>query len=885
LDQTWLFSEGLKHVRRLSRRIWTDHNVHDPGVTILELLCYALTDLSYRASFPIEDLLESGLDKSDASQALFTPRKVLPNRPVTLLDYRKLIIDVVGINNAWVFPADVTYYADVVHRKLHRDKPEGPDVREVRIKGLYDVLVEYDDPNATAVERAAILDGVRRTLNRNRCLCEDFVNITGIDQQAFCLCGEIEIDPGADEAWIAAEMLVRVQEYFAPSVRRYSLSEMLERKHEDGTVYTADEIFTGPALEYGFIDDQELVGSELRTQLRLSDVVNIVMDIKGVRAARKLLLGYEGGTEPLEDRWVIDVAPGKQPTLLQVASRLVFYKSNMPVRPPKERVAEHLAQLSKASKKDKETEKDLLLPKGRVRDVATYHSVQNHFPALYGLSDTGIPGVAPEEYEARKAAAYQLKAYLLFFDQVMADYCFQLAHVRELFSIKDRGKDKDENKNEDEDKDKAPTYFTQIVDSFRDYEHIYKGLGEKAPDAEPEEWAKKLAELAKELAQLTEDGAQAAERRNRFLDHLVARFAEQFHEYASVMRSAFPDEYSVRAMIRAKCAFLENYPEIGAERALAYDYSLRSAEKMWNTTNVSGLQRRVARLLDIADATRRDLGFGIDAETPPTNAGKFCFRLYDRTDGADAQRKTLFESAQDFDKEEEAKRQLARAIDYAQEDGAYRDEVTDGNKYRFTIVADGEEVLAVSQDFDSADARDKAKDALLRYVETHYGRLREGMYLIENILLRPDPNVPNDPFLPICVDPDSGDGADMDPYSYRIQIILPAGVGRFRGMDFRRFVEEVIREETPAHILPRICWIDMSAMTTLQPVYRAWIELRSGANTTERTRKIGNLMRALNSARNVYPARRLRECADAKGGPQFIVGRAVLGSMENTGEP
>ena len=59
LDQQQLFAIGLDHVRRLSRRLWTDHNIHDPGITTLELLAYALTDLAYRARFPLEDLLDA----------------------------------------------------------------------------------------------------------------------------------------------------------------------------------------------------------------------------------------------------------------------------------------------------------------------------------------------------------------------------------------------------------------------------------------------------------------------------------------------------------------------------------------------------------------------------------------------------------------------------------------------------------------------------------------------------------------------------------------------------------------------------------------------------------------------------------------------------------
>src|SRR5437867_184393 len=88
LDQAQLYALGLDHVRRLSRRLWTDHNTHDPGITILELLCYTLTDLAYRAQFPIEDLLATPTDDAaNMARQCFTPRQVLPNRALTAADY------------------------------------------------------------------------------------------------------------------------------------------------------------------------------------------------------------------------------------------------------------------------------------------------------------------------------------------------------------------------------------------------------------------------------------------------------------------------------------------------------------------------------------------------------------------------------------------------------------------------------------------------------------------------------------------------------------------------------------------------------------------------------------------------------------------------------
>ena len=81
LDQRQLYARGLDHVRRLSRRQWTDHNVHDPGITTLELLAYALTDLAYRTRFPIEDLLAAPDDNAAAMEGLFArASRILPGR-------------------------------------------------------------------------------------------------------------------------------------------------------------------------------------------------------------------------------------------------------------------------------------------------------------------------------------------------------------------------------------------------------------------------------------------------------------------------------------------------------------------------------------------------------------------------------------------------------------------------------------------------------------------------------------------------------------------------------------------------------------------------------------------------------------------------------------
>ncbi|MGY6412327.1 MAG: hypothetical protein ACXIUV_15045 [Alkalilacustris sp.] len=79
--------EAIARAQEASSELWTDYNLHDPGVTLLEQTCFALTELAYRADLPLRDLLtgpEGGLDLD--ALGLFAPAAVLRSAPVTRAD-------------------------------------------------------------------------------------------------------------------------------------------------------------------------------------------------------------------------------------------------------------------------------------------------------------------------------------------------------------------------------------------------------------------------------------------------------------------------------------------------------------------------------------------------------------------------------------------------------------------------------------------------------------------------------------------------------------------------------------------------------------------------------------------------------------------------------
>ena len=89
LDARGLFEIGLECIRTLSHRGWTDHNTHDPGITMLEALSMALAELGYRATLPIEDLVARSAEAAVADEAIEADAPEPPPRRATSIAPRR----------------------------------------------------------------------------------------------------------------------------------------------------------------------------------------------------------------------------------------------------------------------------------------------------------------------------------------------------------------------------------------------------------------------------------------------------------------------------------------------------------------------------------------------------------------------------------------------------------------------------------------------------------------------------------------------------------------------------------------------------------------------------------------------------------------------------
>ena len=186
-DYAALRSEGERLVQLWSSDRWTDFNEHDPGITILEALCFALTELGYRTDVPIEDLIALPPGTADAEPLLIPPAWLLPTPPVTEGDFRKLLIDRVhGLGNAWLDPASPGLH----HLRLYR-RP--------RLPGL---IEPADGESDDRLRRRA-----RRAFHRHRPLGEDLASAKLLRPVPVVPRATVCIEDGVEPEAVMAEIL------------------------------------------------------------------------------------------------------------------------------------------------------------------------------------------------------------------------------------------------------------------------------------------------------------------------------------------------------------------------------------------------------------------------------------------------------------------------------------------------------------------------------------------------------------------------------------------------------------------------------------------------------------------------------------------------------
>ncbi|MAP80896.1 MAG: hypothetical protein CL526_07385 [Aequorivita sp.] len=867
LDFDFLKKKGIEYIEALGSELWTDYNAHDPGITILEVLCYAITDLGARLSLPLEDILADKNNPNYLNEQFLTAENALPIKPVTALDYRKLFINIDGVKNAWLKKHEKKVFANCKENKLSyqpfniKEKYK----KEFILNGLYDVLIELDELNTEVFNTVAnrkkeikrLKNEVKTVYHAHRNLCEDLVDVEEVKDFPIAICAIVELTPEADEEKVHAEILYTIDEYLSPSLRFYSLKEMLGKGH------TTDDIFNGPLLNNGFIDYNELKQTELRTEVRLTDLIDLFQKIEGVDVIRDITFNKCDGKPQTEKIWNLCIPSGQKPKRCEKSS-FSYFKGFLPLNINSDAVAKHTKDIYNeiaASIEDVASQKKSLdIPMGSYSGVEKYSTIQNDFPEVYGVGELGVKSSSSV---ANRAKAKQLKAYLLFFDQIFASYFAHLKNVKEVLSI--NGK-------------MEKTYFTQAVENVKDLSEI---VSENYTSDED------LTDL------LFSNLDDKVTRRNEILDHLLARFAENFSEYAFLMKQLYGSNTD-EAVIKTKERFLQQYGKIGSERPLSFNYFNQETEDLWNTGNVSAFQKRIALLSGNPSYFRKNFSddpLEIFEEIDSDGIIEYRFRIRNKN------KTILSSSSKHYHNLSALYKEILDVKNYGRFAENYKIKKNKAGKFYFNLTNPNvpdttDEDHVIARRISSFSTKALAKKAVLKVVEfINTLDFNEGMYVIEHILLRPDvtkTTATEDTFLPICTENCEG-CESIDPYSFRVSIVLPGWTERYSNVDFRRYLENLIQKELPAHIMAKICWIgypksydtkgEENEMVELEEAYKAWLFAKTDMNQKQPNLKLKRLIKIVSTLHTIYTQGKLHDCDDDQEQQDIILGRTNLGKL------
>lgn len=883
LDFFYLRKKGIEYIESFGSKFWTDFNEHDPGITMLEMLCYAISDLGMRLNLPIENILESNDSNKGISKQFFKASEVLTSSPVTQNDYRKLFIDIQGVRNCWLTKHEKTVYVDYKKDKLSYDIKDydnlskTPDLKKSFIlNGLYDLYVDFE--SSEPAEIAVVKEKIRKQYHANRNICEDLVDIKKVEDYPIKICADIEIDTEADEELVYAHVTEALESYLSTTVNFYSLKQMIDKG------YSTQEIFDGPVLENGFIDTKELLTADLRNEVRLSDIMRIIMAVENVILIKDISLGNCGGDD-LENKWLICLSAYQKP-IICTKSVFNYNKGLLPLNINKTQVEVYLAEIK--AEKDKATtnasqNKELEVPNGEYLNTDFYTTIQNDFPETYGIGEVGLPTRASIE---RKSKAKQLKGYLLFFDQILGSYFKQLGQVSELLSVSGN---------------LTRTLFTQVVKDIEGANDIVNGYENYSDES--------ITEL------LFEQQDNNIERKNKILDHLLSRFAENFSEYVFVNKTIYGNTTD-QVVLRDKENFLKDYKAVSKERGNAFDYYKQPFTNLWDTNNVSGAEKRISRLIGIKDYSRRNLSNSfvemynfIDTDKQSV----YRWRIVDTHNDI-----VLSSTAEYFDTSAANKELYFAVMQIIQtreneireafKNGKVKDlyiidniliQQSDAGKYSYDIInpeikskKNPNRIIARRFEYyDNLPDLEKSILELIQFMKEDF--TEEGMFLIEHIMLRPDVNlttVDPDTFMPICAD-ECDNCEPIDPYSYRVSVVLPGYTLRFANTDFRNYIEKIIKEELPAHVLAKICWIGYrekdvkdpaeNQLVQFEKTYKDYLFAKTDLNQEQPEPQLISFIKALTHLDNVYPTGRLFDCSDENErlSDKIILGKTNLGSL------
>ncbi|MEB5890003.1 hypothetical protein [Enterobacter roggenkampii] len=409
-------------------QLWSHTAATDPGVTLLEAFTYGVSDLAYRHSLPLNDLLTTDdSTKQSLFPEAFSPENVLTCDPVTADDYRRALLDLHTTDDdpGHFFFRDVQLiqepaeerYRYYYHREsrefnFRKGEQDEKDAISLTLKGNYWLYLALQDEN----DRALALERVTTWLEHHRNLGESVSRIIWLSPCAVDLTATIELEDGIDSDDKTAEVLARIyqaaSEWCSPSIARYTTPQLIEKG------MSPDAVMEGPRLQHGWIPQlPDETDYSIKRSVVLNLLVNPLLAIPGVKRIRHLDCKANIKKESYACLWKGDSVKQaiKHITLI---SKGGIHKVVTAAQLRDRLSPEPLLQCFPS-----------LLPTGRYRQPGASHPVSELLPPCYGLQG-----------RVEGSEQKQLHQFMLPFEQLLNNGCQQLAKLPQQLSFeRERG--------------------------------------------------------------------------------------------------------------------------------------------------------------------------------------------------------------------------------------------------------------------------------------------------------------------------------------------------------------------------------------------------------------------------------------------------------------
>lgn len=459
-DTLWSTAQDALTVYAAKR--WSARGDADPGVTLLQALTFAVSDVSYRHTLPLADLLtpESVPNKSATClnhgtgngssifASEFGPETALTCGPVTLNDYRRLLLDLTDTDKesstflfrdvqiATVSPEQsYAYVYDTDRYTFQFVGEEKKNKQSYRVPGQYRLWATLN-PGVKEDDAKNLL---QICLEGNRNLCEweitDIYLLTPTKQEPQVVI-ELEDDLSADQtAQVVALAIWEANDALLPWPIRQSAAVRLAQGE------AAEAVYAGPHLKHGWIADlppSRGMDDQGKLTKRLVSYSSLIVAMMTVRGIKRVCWDKQNGQASNE---ALEIADNAQVQLwvdpvsgllgdASLGSAIIVRKRGQTITVKSGAVNKYLkARLTQvAQAKRDETRR---VPYGQYRHPAYYRSAGSWLPPVYGLQQ------GAERFE-QNFKAKQLLRFLRPFEQQVANSADQLEKLPRLLAFDDR---------------------------------------------------------------------------------------------------------------------------------------------------------------------------------------------------------------------------------------------------------------------------------------------------------------------------------------------------------------------------------------------------------------------------------------------------------------